>query len=225
MEKKKLNLGSFARDLGKNTSNLLDKAKMKAVEKLDQDSDGRIGKEDVGKIAENVANVVKDKARALKEAADIKTLELERRALQPFFDEDIDSATFTLPKLVRICYPDKKHAESEICKGSIGFYTEEKDFKAINIYRPNVEKLGITFYPDDSGELYYVDPSDRDRYIALDEYFSYLKKLQELPNFKNLRRIWEQSILGLRIRRRRQPFLHPQNRQKSELKCIALPVR
>lgn len=30
-------------------------------------------------------------------------------------------------------------------------------------------------YPDTESEFYYVDPNDRNRYIALDEYFSYLK--------------------------------------------------
>lgn len=31
------------------------------------------------------------------------------------------------------------------------------------------------FYPDSGDEFYYIDPSERNRYISLDEYFSYLK--------------------------------------------------
>ena len=34
----------------------------------------------------------------------------------------------------------------------------------------------ILFYPDCDSECYYVDPGDRDEYISLDEYFSYLKQ-------------------------------------------------
>ena len=45
----------------------------------------------------------------------------------------------------------------------------------MNIFKDKLEPFGLTFYPDADGELYYVDPSDRDRYIALDEYFNYLK--------------------------------------------------
>lgn len=33
----------------------------------------------------------------------------------------------------------------------------------------------MTFCPDCDSEFYYVDPSDRDQYIALFDYFSYLK--------------------------------------------------
>lgn len=45
----------------------------------------------------------------------------------------------------------------------------------INLFRDSVDQFGLTFYPDRDCEFYYVDPSDRNKYIALDEYFSYLK--------------------------------------------------
>ena len=45
----------------------------------------------------------------------------------------------------------------------------------LNIYRDSTELFGLSFYPDNRSEFYYVDPSDRNRYIALDDYFGYLK--------------------------------------------------
>lgn len=36
----------------------------------------------------------------------------------------------------------------------------------------------MKFYPDNDCEFYYVNPTDRDAYISLDEYFSYLKMVR-----------------------------------------------
>ena len=45
----------------------------------------------------------------------------------------------------------------------------------VNIFHDSVEAFGLKFYPDCDCDFYYVDPSTRDQYIALNEYFSYLK--------------------------------------------------
>lgn len=45
----------------------------------------------------------------------------------------------------------------------------------MNIYRKSAEMFGLSFYPDMDREIYYVDPTDRNSYIALEEYFNYLK--------------------------------------------------
>ena len=50
-----------------------------------------------------------------------------------------------------------------------------KELSVVNIYRDKIDEYGLSFYPDQESEVYYVDPSDRDRYIALDEYFNYMK--------------------------------------------------
>lgn len=52
---------------------------------------------------------------------------------------------------------------------------KKKDLKVVNIFRDKIGTFGLTFYPDTDNDIYYVDPSDRDRYIAMDDYFSYLK--------------------------------------------------
>ena len=51
----------------------------------------------------------------------------------------------------------------------------QKELKIVNIYRDKADIFGLTFYPDMDSEIYYVDPVDRNRYIALDDYFGYLK--------------------------------------------------
>ena len=80
-----------------------------------------------------------------------------------------------ISKLIRVTEIDKRHAESDVCRGSIGFVSDQKNLRIVNIYKDNIAAFGLTFYPDTDYELYYVDPCDRDKYIALDEYFNYLK--------------------------------------------------
>lgn len=172
---RKRDIAAMAEGVGKSASKFFAKAKAKAVEAIDQNADGKLDMQDVSKLAGALRNSVQKTAMNLKETADQKALELEKKALMPIFDEDIDSAGFALTKMLRICEPDKRRLESEVCRGSIGFMSEQKDINVVNIFRANKDKLGITFYPDDGYEFYYVDPRDRDRYIALDEYFAYLK--------------------------------------------------
>ena len=102
--------------------------------------------------------------------------EMERKQLQPIFAEDIDNADFLLSKLIRITEIDKRRAESEVCRGSIGFISTQKDLRIVNIFKEHIDAFGISLIPDRECELYYVDPTDRDQYIALDNYFYHLKE-------------------------------------------------
>ncbi|MBR5547555.1 MAG: hypothetical protein IKU70_11325 [Clostridia bacterium] len=174
-DKKKIDLGMLAAEAGKNASALWGKAKKTFVQATDQNDDGSFDMKDVSAIAEAIGAAAKTTAAAVKSNAEERSRELERRMLQPIFVEDLDNADFLLSKLIRVADIDKKHALSDVCKGSIGFISEQKDLKIIHIFRDKVDHFGLTFYPDADCELYYVDPSDRDRYIALDEYFGYLK--------------------------------------------------
>ena len=93
----------------------------------------------------------------------------------------------TPPKFIRITERDKKYANSEVCQGAIGYFSEQKGLKIINIFRDSLVSFGLTFYPDNDGDCYYVDPSDRERYIAIDDYFNYLKveRINELQMIAN----------------------------------------
>lgn len=149
---------------GKKVSHFLGKAKGAVARAMDQNDDGKFDREDIAKVANEI-----------KESADEKAKQLELKILQPLFPADIDDGDFIMPKFLRVANKDRRRAESEVCRGSIGYFTTHKGIRVLNIFRECAELFGISFYPDSRSEFYYVDPSDRDRYIALDDYFSYLK--------------------------------------------------
>lgn len=175
MEKKKVDFGAVAAEAGRNAKAFWGKAKETIVNAADQNDDGSLDLKDVSVIAGSISNAAKETATSVIMSAGEKHRELERKLLQPIFVEDLNNADFLLSKLVRIAEMDKRHAESEVCTGSIGFISDQKDLKIVTIFKDKVDAFGLTFYPDTDSELYYVDPSDRDRYIALDDYFNYLK--------------------------------------------------
>ena len=152
------------------------KARNSIVKAVDQNNDGTLDMDDVYTIAETIGNAAINTANAVKANAEERNREIERKLLHPIFAEDLDSADFLISKLIRITDIDKKRAESEVCQGSIGYISTQKDLQIVNIYKDKVDLFGLSFYPDIDCELYYVDPSDRDKYIALDDYFSFLKE-------------------------------------------------
>lgn len=80
-------------------------------------------------------------------------------------------------RLVRIVEREKKF-DIEICEGSIGYWDTCKGERWMNIFKDSVNKFGLNFYPDDEVNFYYVDPTDKDNYIVLDEYFDRLKQVR-----------------------------------------------
>lgn len=174
---KKLKFGAFVTETRKKTKSLLDSA----IQSADRNDDGIFDFSDVSFIAETMGVAVKKGTLAVKEGAEERARLLELKTLQPIFPAPVeyaaslDDSDFLMPKFIRITDRDKKHAESEVCKGSIGYASDQKGLHIVNIFRDSIEVFGLTFYPDSDGEFYYVDPSDRDHYIALDDYFSYLK--------------------------------------------------
>lgn len=175
MEKK---FGKLVLNVGKNAKDLLEKSKDITIQVADQNADGKFDLEDVSVIAGSVGNVMKKGAQTLKETTDEKARQLELKTLQPIFLETLNDTDFLMSRFIRITDRDKKHAESEVCKGSIGFLSDQKGLHIVNIFRDSIDSYGLSFYPDCDSEFYYVDPSDRDGYIALDEYFSYLKQVR-----------------------------------------------
>ncbi|MBC5582409.1 hypothetical protein H8S23_12925 [Anaerofilum sp. BX8] len=174
---KREKFNDFVADAGKNAKNLLNKV----VQVADQTDDGKFDLADVAVIAEGVGNAVKKGAQEIKARTDEKSWQLELKSLQPIFPTQVegavslDDADFLMPKFIRIVERDKKRMESPVCQGSIGYVSDSKGLHIVNIFRDSVEPFGLTFYPDCDSEFYYMDPSDRDSYISLDEYFSYLK--------------------------------------------------
>lgn len=175
MEVKKINLGEAAIGAGKNAKAFLGKTKDTIIKAVDQNGDGSFDFKDVSAMADSIGNAAQNAANAMRDNAEARNREKERKALQPVSLEDLDSTDFTLSKLIRVVDIDKKHAESEVCKGSVGFISEQKELRIVNIYKNMIGAFGISLYPDADSEIYYIDPSDRDKYIALDDYFGYLK--------------------------------------------------
>lgn len=175
---KKTKFGEVVSGVGKNAKDLLGKSKDIAMHMADQNADGKLDLKDVSVIAESVGNTVKKGTQAVRETAEEKVRILELKALQPIFREFLNNGDFYMSRFIRVTERDKKHAESEVCKGSIGFISEQKGLRIVNIFRDSVDEFGLVFYPDKESEFYYVDPSDSKGYIALNEYFSHLKLLR-----------------------------------------------
>ena len=166
------------RKLGGIADELLMKAKTKAAQILDQDGDGRLNAKDASIVMDKAGNAVKKTANAVKNMANERVYEFDLKTLRPIFIEDLNDPEFEWTKLIRITGRDKRRLESEACKGSIGYIQDEKGVCFINIYEDSRESVGITYVPTLDAEYYYVDPSNSGIYIALDEYFSYLKTLR-----------------------------------------------
>lgn len=95
------------------------------------------------------------------------------KRLKPIFSEDLNGMQYS--RLVRIVERDKKF-DIEVCRGSIGYWATCKGERWVNIFKDSVNKFGLNFYPYEEVNFYYVDPTDKDNYIVLDEYFDRLKQ-------------------------------------------------
>lgn len=168
---KKIDLGQAKKDaLG-----VLDKTKSAIAKAADQNNDEKFDMQDVSLVASKVGKRIKDGTTALKESAEERARARELNSLLPFFAEDLDDREFVLPKFIRVANRDKKRAESQVCNGSVGYYSDTKGLRLVNIFRDSLEVFKLMFFPDCNSEFYYVDPIDENRYIALDDYFNYLK--------------------------------------------------
>lgn len=178
MEKKESKLGTAAAGAGKAAADLFHKARKTVVSAVDQNDDGKFDLKDVSAMAESVGAAARRTAAAVKDSADMRAYERELKTLCPIFADDLAGTDFLLPKLIHVTEMDKKHMESGACKGSVGHISVQKDLKLVHIYRDKADVFGLTFYPDLDSEIYYIDPSDKNRYIALDDYFGHLKVLR-----------------------------------------------
>ncbi len=164
IEKSKKYLGGLLSEAGEKAAKLAGNAKKAVVNAMDYNGDGKFDLSDFSTAASR-----------MEEKRGQDRLAKEYNNLKPIFTETVSAPEFTLPKLIRLAEMDKKHIESEACKNSIGFRSEYEGLQIITIYPSNINLFGLKFYPNLNSEIYYVDPCDRDSYIALDEYFKYLR--------------------------------------------------
>ena len=189
MSKEKRDLFSFVQSAGKAASDVFEKTKEAAQTFIDEHDLDEIDAEDVsaaadkafravGKTAASVYEGVKTGSAQLSGIVTQAKWEADMKSLRPICPGDINTPDFTMSKLIRLTQMDRRRAASEACQGSIGYDSSPKDVRVVNLYTDHLDKFGITFYPDSGSEIYYVDPTDRTKYIALNEYFHYMKVMR-----------------------------------------------
>ena len=163
------------------------KASESVLKTVDKNGNGKIDAEDFGITGESIqiaTQRLKTGANHIGETLSEARTERERKTLRPVFMEDLYSNAFGessndtvhLPELISIVAHDRKHAESAVCSGSIGYLTGAKDADLLNLYEDVATQFEISFLPDMAQTIYYRDPYRNNVYVRLDSYFSYLKK-------------------------------------------------
>lgn len=186
MSKEKPDLFSFVQSAGKTASGLFDRTKEAAQGFIDAHDLDEIDAEDVADAADKAWDKTKKTASAIYEGIKTGSTQLSAKMaqakresdlknLRPVFPGDVGTPDFAMSKLIRLTRMDRRRAASEACQGSIGYESFPKDLRVVHLYTDHLDSFGLTFYPDNDSEIYYVDPADRTNYIALDEYFQYMK--------------------------------------------------
>lgn len=105
---------------------------------------------------------------------------MDRKSLRPVFKDTLDQTTSNdhvpFPELVCIVEHDKKHDESFVCNGSIGYWKTVKGIDILNLYEESAQELGWNFVPSVFQTFYYVDNYKQGTYVSLNHYFDYFKK-------------------------------------------------
>lgn len=171
-------IGSLFADAGNAAKNVFDKAKEKTILVVDQNDNGKFDIGDVSAMADAVGSALKKGATTVKESAKERRRKMDLKTLRPIFPYTLDQAEFMMSKFIRVTDRDKKYAENDVCQGSIGFLADKSGLRIVNLFKDSLDAFGLSFYPDIDCEFYYVNPADRNNYISLDGYFSYLKTVR-----------------------------------------------
>lgn len=166
MEKK---IGKIVKQAGVKAGDAMCKAKDVVVQVVDQNGDGKVDLEDVKLVGEQVKHETKKIVDLAQEKMNAKKV----KSLNPFYSSDLENTT--LPKLVQIVSRDKNYDDNSLCKGSIGFMSDNKTMPLLNVFADSTQEYELSFYPTEHYRFYYVDPSNEKLYIALDNYYDYLK--------------------------------------------------
>lgn len=121
------------------------------------------------------ANQAAIKGGQLAEQAKKAKVGLDKAILKPVTREELELFKGNQAQMIRIV-DTKKYMEKEAFLGAVGFETIVKGASVLNLYRGNVDSLGIKFYPDIQGEIYYTHPYEIGSYINIGEYFSFIKR-------------------------------------------------
>lgn len=145
----------------------IDDARGKVVDVVD--------KAELDKHAKELVDAAVVAAQSLAEVINNGKDSWNLKRLKPIFINDLNGMIFS--RLLRIVEREKKF-DIDVCKGSIGYWDTCKGERWMNIFKDSVSKFGLDFYPNDEVNFYYVDPTNKDSYIVLDEYFDRLKQVR-----------------------------------------------
>lgn len=166
MEKK---IGKIVKHAGIKAGDVMSKAKDVVVQAVDQNGDGKLDLEDAKLVGQQVKNETKKIVDLTQEKMNAQKVKF----LNPFYSSDLEKTN--LPKLVQIVSRDKNYDDNSLCKGSIGFMSDNKTMPLLNVFTDSIPEYDLSFYPNEHNRFYYVDPSNEKLYIALDNYYNYLK--------------------------------------------------
>ena len=180
-------VANAASNTGKKVVQKIDVTKEHIVKKMDQNDDNTFDKEDLKIAKDKIANKTQETVKKIKSDIDEKKRERELKKYRPVKIEDLESTEFNMPKIVNVSDLDKKFTEIDVCKDAIGSYLNKNDVLILRMFREYVDKFNIELYPNDGGAIYIMDPIDRNRYISLNDYFSYINKayVRELKMIAN----------------------------------------
>ncbi|MCI7248213.1 MAG: hypothetical protein MR492_01320 [Clostridiales bacterium] len=172
---KKEKFKSFISDAGQAAKSAIDKTKETATALMDQDNDGKVDIADLSIIKDSVSSAVKDGSEAALKFANDTIHHIETNLLRPITRETLNNADFVMSKLICVNERSKKYSGNDVTKDSIGFLSTEKGVEYVNIFWDSIDAFDITLLPNANSDFYYVDPSDRNKYIAIDNYFDFLR--------------------------------------------------
>ncbi len=140
-------------ETGKKVASVAEKAGNAVSKAIDKNNDGKIDLSDF-KIIGN---------------------KIESDSLKPIFKDDILATDYSLPNIIRVAEIDKKRANAQTCKNSIGYKLEHKDVQIVTIYPKNIGLFEIELLPNSTSGVYHKNPFKENSYISLDEYYNYLR--------------------------------------------------
>ena len=178
MKIKNENFKKGIKNLTEGSKEVVRKTKNVVIKSIDQNDDKTLNKEDLKAIKTKINSTAQKTTSNIRRVVDEKRKENDLKKLQPIFLEDLESAEFVMPKLICVSNMDKRYLESDVCQGAIGYRTNFKDLLIITIFKEKINNFNLDFYPDMDSEVYYIDPTDKDKYIALEDYFDYLKEVR-----------------------------------------------
>lgn len=100
--------------------------------------------------------------------------DLDIRRLRPVFPGQIGNE-YKIPPFVQVVDHDKNFGK-DVCHGAIGFDRRPNHVPMFAVSRGRLEELDLKFLPNANDMFFYIHPYDNHTYIAIDEYFLYLRK-------------------------------------------------